>query len=328
MFDPGTRRWYSADMHHHSNILDGVTSPQYLVRSQLAAGLDFTLVSDHDSFANNAEILALSAGRSVPFISSDEISPIWAHFNVLPLSLTSPVTIDPAGTAQQIIDGAHDAGMMITLNHPYIAYGYFTAADDGTIPGGYYDKFDTIELQSTAITESGTSPDERTLARTLGLWTSSLTGENPRYYLVGSTDTHDVWSSMSGAVRTYANLPAPLARNQGNFIKALKAGHSYVTEGPLVEPLGGVVFGDTLKVRKSRSVLPFSLRVNAVDGLKSVTALKQGEAVQTRTFKEGTTTAVAHFNLKTTAKTWFSFIIEDQDGHRAVTNPIWTRMVK
>ncbi len=64
LFDPGARRWYSADMHHHSNILDGVTSPEYLVRSQLAAGLDFTLVSDHDSFANNAEILALSAWRT------------------------------------------------------------------------------------------------------------------------------------------------------------------------------------------------------------------------------------------------------------------------
>ena len=328
LFDPGARRWYSADMHHHSNILDGVTSPEYLVRSQLAAGLDFTLVSDHDSFANNQEIRLLSAGRGVPFISSDEISPIWAHFNVLPLSLTSPVTIDPAGTAQQIIDGAHAAGMMITLNHPYIAYGYFTAVDDGTIPGGYYDGFDTIELQSTAVTESGTSPDERTLARTLGLWTSSLTGENPRYYLVGSTDTHDVWSSMSGAVRTYANLRAPLAKNQANFIKALKAGHSYVTEGPLVQPMGGKMFGDTMKLRASQPVVEFGLRLSSVDGLKSITVLKQGEVAQTKTFKEGTTSTNAYFVFRTTEKTWFSFIIEDQDGHRAVTNPIWTRMVR
>ena len=283
-------------------------------------------VADYD---DSARAPAEMCGTGIrPRRGKDEISPVWAHFDVLPVSLRDPVTIDPAGTAQQIIDGAHDAGMMTSLNHPYIAYGYFTAADDGTIPGSYYAGFDTIELQSKAVTEAGNSPDERTLARTLGLWTSGLSGDNPRYYLVGSTDTRDVWSSMSGAVRTYVNLPAPLARNQGNFIKALKAGHSYVTEGPLVEPLGGVVFGDTLKVRKSRAVLPFNLRVNAVDGLKSVTALKQGKAVQTRTFKEGTETAVAHFKLKTTAKTWFSFIIEDQDGHRAVTNPIWTRMVK
>ena len=327
-FDPSARCWYCADMHHHSDILDGVTSPEYVVRSELAAGLDYTLLSDHDSFANNQEMYDLSAARGVPFLSSDEISPIWAHFNVLSVSLADPVTIDPAGTAQQIIDSAHAAGMVITLNHPYIAYGYFTAADDGTIPGGYYAKFDMIELQSTTVTESGTSPDERTLARTIGLWTSSLSGANPRYYLVGATDTHDVWSSISGAVRTYANLPAPLAKNQNNFIKALKAGHSYVTEGPLVEPLKGATFGATLKVSKRHPVLRFSLRVSAVDGLKSIQVLKQGRVVKTTTFSATTTVKVVSFNLRTTAKTWYSFIIEDQDGHRAVTNPVWTRMVR
>ncbi len=88
------------------------------------------------------------------------------------------------------------------------------------------------------------------------------------------------------------------------------------------------MFGDTVKVRGKVPVVPFGLRLSAVDGLKSITVLKQGEGVKTKTFKEGTETAVAHFKLKTTAKTWFSFIIEDQDGHRAVTNPIWTRMVK
>jgi hypothetical protein len=37
---------------------------------------------------------------------------------------------------------------------------------------------------------------------------------------------------------------------------------------------------------------------------------------------------VVWFNLKTTEKTWYSFIVEDQDGHGVVTNPTWTRMVK
>ena len=328
LFNPEARRWFSADMHHHSDILDGITPPEYVVRSQLAAGLDFTLLSDHDSFANNAEMAALSASRGVSFVASDEISPIWAHFNVLPMSVKKPVTIDPSGTAQQIIDAAHNAGMIISINHPYIAYGYFYAADTDAIPGGYSDDFDNVEIQSTSVTKSGASPDEKTLARAVSLWTSSLTGDNHRHYLVGGTDTHDVWSWISGATRTYVKIPLPLRPTATNYAAAIKAGHSYVTEGPLVEPLNGAMFGGTLAVKRNRHVLPLSLRLSAADGLKSVTVLRGGEAIRTLTFNDDTTREVVWFNLKTTAKTWYSFIVEDQDGHRAVTNPIWTRMGK
>ena len=327
VFNPAASRWYSADMHHHSNILDGVTPPEYVVRSQLAAGLDFTSLSDHDSFDNNQAASDLSTARGVPFISSDEISPIWAHFNVLAVSLTKPVTIDPSGTAKEIIDAAHEAGMLITLNHPYIAYGYFTAADNDAIPGGYYPNFDFIELQSTNVTDAGTSPDERTLARAMSLWTSSLKGENRRYYVVSGTDTHDVWSWISGTTRTYAKIPAPQKKNQTNYIKALKAGRSYVTQGPLVEPLDGKMFGKTVKVRKSRPRMPIRLRLKAVDGLKSVTMLRNGKVAGTRKL-DGSISSVVKFRPKNTAKAWYAFIVEDLDGSRAITNPIWTRMVR
>ncbi len=55
--EPG---WYASDLHHHSDILDGVTPPELLVRSQLASGLDIVFVSDHDSIANNKQIGELS----------------------------------------------------------------------------------------------------------------------------------------------------------------------------------------------------------------------------------------------------------------------------
>jgi hypothetical protein len=102
-------------------------------------------------------LLRSRPGSSWPFIASNEISPIWAHFNVLPMSVTKPVTVDPSGTAQEIIDSAHKAGMAITINHPYIAYGYFTADDNGMIPGGYSPDFDMIKLR-TSGTRSWAAP--------------------------------------------------------------------------------------------------------------------------------------------------------------------------
>ena len=48
LFDPPASGWYSADLHHHADQAEGVTPPEYLARSQLAAGLDLLFVSDHD----------------------------------------------------------------------------------------------------------------------------------------------------------------------------------------------------------------------------------------------------------------------------------------
>jgi len=325
VFMPANHRWYAADPHHHSDILDGVSAPAAVVQSQLAARLDFTFVSDHDSFANNALIAQLSEARGVPFIGSDEISPIWAHFNVLPMSVDHPVTIDPAGTAKQIIDAAHAAGMVIAINHPYIAYGYFTAADAGTIPGGYDADFDLIELQSTAA-GSGTSPDELTLQRTFGLWTSSLTGENKKYYLKSGSDVHDVWKDVSGSIRQYAKIEMPKRLSQENYTQALLDGHSYVTEGPLVEPLGGLMFGDRKIVNRGHPSVTVSLHLAAVYSLKKIDVVSEGSVVETRSFSGTTTTEDVTFSYRPAKNTYYSFIVEDENGNRAVTNPVWVKV--
>jgi len=329
VFNPRAYRWFGADLHHHSNILDGVTPPEYVVRSQLAAKLDFTYVSDHDSFANSKAIFDLSRSRDVPFISGDEISPIWAHFNVYPVSLTKPVTVDPTGTAKQIIDQAHAAGMLIAINHPYIAYGYFRAADDGTIPGGYYPGFDLIELQSTRETGKDT-PDELTLARTYTLWNDALAGKNKRYYLTGGYDMHDVWSEdyMSGDMRTFVKIPATVSVTQKNYLAGLKAGHSYVTMGPLVRPVNGLMFGNTLPVKTASPRVTFTLKVSAVYGLKKVDVIRNGDVVRSLGIHDSTKNETVTFSIRNTAKSWYCFIVEDKNGDRAITNPVWTRMVK
>jgi hypothetical protein len=326
VFSPRNIRWFSADLHHHSNILDGVTPPRDLVQSQLAAKLDFTLVSDHDSVANNATVKKLSSSRSMPFISANEVSPIWAHFVTFPVSLKTPVLVDPAGTAKQIIDSAHAAGMTIALAHPYIAYGYFTANDAGTIPGGYYDQFDLIELQSTRVTAKGTSPDERTLAKVYELWTGAVNGKNKKYYLTGGYDVHDVWAHMSGGTRTFVKIPLDLNVNQKNYIAGLKAGRAFVTTGPLVTP-HYFQFGTTIKVKNSSPRVNFTLTGKAVYGLKSIQVVREGKVIRTLTFGDETTAEKVTFSIKNLKKSWYSFIVEDVNGDRALTNPVWTRMV-
>jgi hypothetical protein len=92
---PTQQGWYAGDLHHHADVLEGSTSPEYLVRSQLAAGLNVTFVSDHDSTKNHRAIKALSDKRGVPFIPSIEISPSWGHFNVFPIDVGAQLSVDP-----------------------------------------------------------------------------------------------------------------------------------------------------------------------------------------------------------------------------------------
>ena len=51
--------WYSADLHHHSDVLDGNTEAEYVMRSELAAGLDIAFLSDHDSVVNTSHVWAI-----------------------------------------------------------------------------------------------------------------------------------------------------------------------------------------------------------------------------------------------------------------------------
>jgi hypothetical protein len=326
LFRPSLGRWFSADLHHHSNILDGVTPPRDLVQSQLAANLDLTLVSDHDSIANNLEVRTLSKSRGVPFISANEVSPIWAHFVTYRVNLLTPVLVDPAGTAQEIFDQAHAAGMTISIAHPYIAYGYFTADEADAIPGDYSDDFDFIEIQSTRVTAKGTSPDERTLAKAYELWTGTLTNQNKKHYLTGGYDVHDVWAHMSGGTRTYAKIPLDLNVNQKNYVAALQAGRAYVSTGPLLRPYY-FNFGDTKAVKKSNPRITFDIRGQAVYGLKKIEVVRNGAVIRSLTFGDETTNERVVFSIKNVEKSWYCFIVEDVNGDRAISNPVWTKMV-
>ncbi len=242
------------------------------------------------------------------------------------VSLAAPVLVDPAGTAQEIIDEAHAAGMTITLAHPYIAYGYFTADEADTIPGGYSDDFDLIELQSTRVTDEGPSADESTLAKVYELWTGKLTNQNKTHYLTGGDDVHDVWAYTSGSTRTYAKIPLDLRVNQKNYVAALKAGRAYVTTGPLMRPYY-FNFGDTKAVKKSSPRITFDIRGQAAYGLAKIEVVRNGTVIRSLTFGDETDNERVVFSIRNLERSWYCFIVEDVNGDRAISNPVWTRMV-
>ncbi len=309
---PSEKNWYSADMHHHSDLVDGVTAPEYLVRSQLAARLNFTLVSDHDLVDRHYEVMNLTKTRGFEFIPSIELSPDWSHFGASPINLGQKLTVNPGtATIDQLFADARNMGATaITANHPYIPYGLFYAMDNGKVPGGFNPKFDLVELNAA-------THYEKTIARMHDLWAKGET-----YYLSAGTDTHDVWKDVSGSIRMFAHMDG--AQTPQNFVNALVAGHAYASQGPLLYP--EVMFGSTLKINKDEKVM-VNFTAQAVNGLAEIRLITGNKVAETLTVADKP--VIKEFSLSFTGgdDTYYALIAIDAQGKKAWSNPVWIDVV-
>jgi hypothetical protein len=309
LFDPPATGWYAADLHHHADQAEGVTPPEFLARSQLAAGLDLLLVSDHDSTVNHAPLQQIADALGVPFIPSIELSPSWGHFNAWPLRPGQPLEID-TGTAtidEVLAEARRQGAIVVQSNHPFIPYGYFASVLAGVVPGGFNPAFELAELNADVPYDA---------AVLQAIWQLWNTGH--RYYLSGGTDVHDVWNHESGRIRTYAQVVGALT--PVSYAQAVKNGHAYVTYGPLIQP--SVPFGSELKVAPGQSfALAFTLQ--SVTGLRQARLIGAGAAVATQIFADGPREARIEFPLTARDRTWYSIEVEDTAGNKAYSNPVW-----
>ncbi len=310
LFDPPSRGWYAADLHHHADRAEAVTPPADLARSQLAAGLNLLFVSDHDSVMNLATLQGIAAGRGVPFIPGIELSPSWGHFNAYPLTVGAPLAIDTStATVDMVMQAARQAGAtVVQVNHPFIPFGYFTSVKAGVAPGGFNPGFDLVEINSSVPND-----DPKVLAK---LWEFWNTGQH--YYLTAGSDTHDVWNEQSGRVRTFAHIDGPVTAQA--FAEALKAGRAYVSYGPLIFP--AVMFGTQLPVRAGQ---PFKLgfELDSVAGLSKCELVNGGTIEDTRSFSDAPLTTHVEFTLSTNHDGWYALEVEDRAGRKAYTDPVW-----
>lgn len=315
LFDPPTAKgWYAADLHHHADKAEASTPPADLARSQLAAGLDLLFVSDHDTSANHGALQAIADHRKIGFIPSIELSASWGHFNAFPLKPGLKLEIDTGtATSSEIFAEARRQGaVVVQANHPFIPYGYLASVKAGAAPGGFDPRFELLEINAAIPTD-----DAKVLKALADLWNGGH-----RYYLSGGTDVHDVWNDLSGRVRTFAHVDGPVTALA--YAEALKAGHAYVSAGPLIYP--SVMFGDALKARPGEAIsLAFDLQ--SVAGLKSAKLMSNDGEKELKTFADGPRETRATFALTATKPAWYALVVEDAKGWKAYANPIWVDVV-
>jgi hypothetical protein len=310
LFAPPSRGWYSADLHHHADQAEAVTPPADLARSQLAAGLDLLFVGDHDSTVNLAVLQQIASARGVPFIPGIELSPSWGHFNAYPLTPGARLAIDTStATIDMILKEARHAGATIVqVNHPFNPYGYFASLKAGVAPGGFNPGFDLLEINSSVPND-----DRKVLAKLWEFWNA-----DQHYYLAAGSDTHNVWNDQSGRVRTFAHIDGEVSAQA--FAQALKAGRAYVSYGPLIFP--SVTFGTQMQVRSGE---PFTLAFDlaSVAGVSKAELISGGTVEDSRSFPDTPLTTHVDFTLTTNHPGWYALEVEDQQGRKAYTDPVW-----
>lgn len=317
LVDPNEYGWYSADLHHHSNYLDGRTPPEYVIVAQSAAGLDFAFISDHDWVENHEALAQLAAERGMPFIPSVEVSPAWAHFNPYPLPLGVYDTI--RGTPCEMMEVMRSLGaIVIRVNHPYT--GYFSSWEANDLPGAYCEDWDVAEINGR-----WGRTDNMTVMKMWELWNA-----NVRKYLTAGSDVHDVWATpYTGYPRVYAFLGTsnPSEVTPVDFATAEKAGLSYVTYGPLLlmTPLPGTSV--------SEPVFDLNLSIFAVDGVQRVVLVSEGQSIYDEAFDgqdqivDLTITVDVTENILDDARSWVQVLVWDNDGDLALSNPIWVDLL-
>ncbi len=308
---PTAQGWYAGDLHHHADVLEGSTPPEFLVRSQLAAGLNVTFVSDHDSTRNHKAIQALSAQRGIPFVPSMEVSPSWGHFNPFPLTIGAELKVDPGvDDIHSILKDARRMGAtVVASNHPYIPYGYLSSLEKKTAPGGFNPTIDLIEINSEV-------DYQKAVEKARAFWNEGL----PYYYTAGS-DTHDVWNETTGHNRMFVYTGSQ--PDAAAFAQAMKNGRSYASFGPVIYPQN-VMFGDTVKLAVGQpQTLNFKLL--AVNGLASVKLIGNEGLISEQTLT-GEQSDVS-FTLPMRSG-WVALVVEDSEKNKAWSNPVWLKTVE
>lgn len=345
--------WFGIDNHHHGVRSDAFSPPEVVAKAQVTAGLEVLTLDDHEFVLDNIRVYEWARKMAARgYMPSEEVTPSWAHFDVMPLTRAAYERfldrnqenriVNTNASLQGILDDAHNAGVAIGANHPNDSYGLFLADDDKTVPGGMTDDFDGIEAQFNA----------KTLGEAMSFWNAYIAGGSYRgvqvkrpHYIYASTDIHDSGElTGSGARRSYAYVKDGAAKSTADFegfslefARNQAAGQSFSSSGVFIVPTSGKMYGTTYRTNATGDFTA-SFKVSALNPITDIyvfgsTGTGTGTVPFTMTNLVSQTTYTGDelgtskdFTLSVDGiqgKQWYAIAARSSAGQLAFTNPIW-----
>ncbi len=254
----------SLDPHMHTQNSDGSIFIPDRLRSVVAEGLDVAVSADHNfitDYLPDLEKLGLEDDLAV--IAGSEVTTRTGsiHYNAFP---DVPRPDLPGNGAVSVRDETPDTlfrlsrakspAAVIQVNHPRSeGLGYFLTYDldpesAASAKAPFSMDFEVMEVMN------GAKPYEANCLSTED-WFHFLNRGYP-VRAVGSSDSHDIDGSEPGYARTYVFYEGPSGKrlDRDAFIRALKEGRSFVSNGPIVllKVNGKAGPGELVRAKKGR----------------------------------------------------------------------------
>lgn len=287
-------RFWKGNVHTHSDLSDGMRTPEAVCATYREAGYDFLALTDHFMAKYGFPIVDTRPFRTAGFTTligaelhapATALGEIWHILAVgLPFDF-APLAEGEDGPA--LARRALEAGAFVAIPHP-CWYG-LTAEDAATIPGAH--AVEVYNHTSQLRTERGDSVQ----------YADQLLADGRRIGLIAVDDAHFACLDAFGGwlmVKAEANEPEAL-------LAALKAGAYYASQGPLIHD---VAWGeDSVEVVCSPAA--------------SVMALGRGSRAA-QLVEPGTTRA--RLSLEKLRPGGFArIVVADAQGRRAWGNPVF-----
>lgn len=218
-------RWFAGEMHSHTNHSDGRASLAEVRQAIREKGLDFMVLSDHNTIAAHPEIPRENCNPLV--IPGLEWTTFHGHAVAVGIREYVDWRARREDTLQDKIDAVHRQGGLVSIAHPFTVGDPFCTGCEWEYHNVDLSQVDLLEIwsgswQKTAI------PNWRALT-----WWDELLNQGLRITGVGARDLHRLEQlDESDAPNTYVYA---WACSQAEILTALKRGAVQVSVGPLAD---------------------------------------------------------------------------------------------
>lgn len=291
-------RFYKGNLHTHSNLSDGLRTPEQVCCFYEKAGYDFISLTDHFQERYNWPVADTRAFESANFVTipGAELHPpthVMEHgkeWHIVAVGL--PYDFAPARhdeTGPEMARRALAVGAWVCAAHP----NWFAMTENDMRALG---PVHAIEIYNASCTDDNDTAESTymldfMLARGVKM---NACATDDAHFVLNTRDRAAGWTM----VKAESNTPEAL-------LAALKRGDSYCSTGPVIHDLE-VVPGERLSVRCSPASRVFMIG---------------GPAVYRQIGEAGITEA--EFDLRGWKSPFARVLVRDDHGRKAWSNPIW-----
>jgi hypothetical protein len=304
----------------HTVHSDGDWTIPGLISSARSTGLDFIVITDHNTPSHHAEIDRLSKGLKQPLVMrGEEITTYGGHTNAwgLPSGTWIDFRAHPGDAARmsRIVTEAHRSGAIISINHPFALCGGCSWSYQDAIRD-----FDAVEVWNG----SWDPTDELALK----MWDEVLQSGR-RMTAIASSDSHRSLNPI-GEPTTHV---AAKSLSQALLLKAIRQGRVYLTEkaaGPVITFEAELTtgkprerIGDEVHL-SAPATIRFLITTPAVPSGATVSLISNGRVVRSFSARADNQPEVIEIDCQ--QDSYFRLEIRDQTKSvLALTNPIYVK---